>query len=91
MKTAHYLGSLSKLALGGALVASMAGCAMTGMTPREERNTAIGAGLGALGGALISGGDAWTTVGGAVAGGVIGNVITNDRGAYYPPRRGSRY
>lgn len=83
MKKAHYLGSLTKVVLSGAIVASMAGCAMNGMSPRAERNTALGAGVGALGGALISGGDAWTTIGGAVAGGVIGNVMTDDRRGYY--------
>ena len=65
------------LLIGAALIGSLAGCG--GMTPRESRNTAVGAGVGALGGALISGGDLGTTVGGAVVGGVIGNVITDDR------------
>lgn len=69
--------------VGAALVGTLAGCAP--MTPREGRNTAVGAGVGALGGALISGGDVGTTIGGAVVGGVIGNVLTDDRG------RGRRY
>ncbi len=45
----------------------------------KKRNTLIGAGIGLLGGAIVSGGDPWATIGGAAAGGVIGNVTTNDR------------
>ncbi|MFC4819067.1 hypothetical protein [Dokdonella ginsengisoli] len=45
----------------------------------KKRNTLIGVGLGAVGGALLTNGDVWGTVGGAAAGGVIGNVLTKDR------------
>ncbi|VVE32641.1 hypothetical protein PEP31012_03754 [Pandoraea eparura] len=82
--TQRWISHLSKISrsagpvlVGAALVGTLAGCG--GMTPRESRNTAVGAGVGALGGALISGGDLGTTVGGAVVGGVIGNVVTDDR------------
>ncbi|BDD93360.1 glycine zipper 2TM domain-containing protein [Pandoraea sp. XJJ-1] len=82
--TQRWISHLSRLSrsagpvlAGAALIGTLAGCG--GMTPRESRNTAVGAGVGALGGALISGGDLGTTVGGAVVGGVIGNVITDDR------------
>lgn len=53
---------------------------------RKDRNTLIGAGIGALGGAVLSHGDIWGTIAGAAAGGVVGNVATksghgrNDRG-----------
>jgi osmotically inducible lipoprotein OsmB len=60
-------------------LAVLAGAAQTeanAMGRRETRNTAIGAGVGALGGYLVSGGDTLGTVGGAVAGGVIGNLVT---------------
>lgn len=46
---------------------------------KKRRNTLIGVGLGAVGGALLTNGDVWGTVGGAAAGGVIGNVLTKDR------------
>ncbi|MGO4154680.1 glycine zipper 2TM domain-containing protein [Cupriavidus sp. YAF13] len=72
MKT---LQSLGKVALIGIAVASMAGCA--DMTPKQ-RNTAIGAGVGAVGGAVLTGGDALGTLGGAAVGGVIGNVTTSN-------------
>jgi osmotically inducible lipoprotein OsmB len=48
------------------------------MTPREK-NTAIGAGVGAVGGAVLSGGSAIGTVGGAAIGGVIGNQVEPDK------------
>jgi len=51
----------------------LAGCA--GTTP-QGRNTAIGAGVGAVGGNILTGGSAVGTVGGAVVGGVIGHEST---------------
>lgn len=50
----------------------LSGC--EGMT-RQERSTAIGAGVGALGGAAVSGGGALGTLGGAAVGGVIGHEV----------------
>ncbi len=58
----------------------------------KTRNTLIGAGIGAAGGALLTNGDVWGTVGGAAAGGLIGNVLTDDhhrhRGRDWDRRRG---
>jgi osmotically inducible lipoprotein OsmB len=56
-----------------ALFFGLTGCA--GMTT-QGRNTAIGAGAGALGGAAITGGSPLGTVGGAAVGGVIGHEIS---------------
>ena len=52
--------------------------ACSGMSTRDQ-NTAVGAGIGAVGGAVLTGGSAIGTVGGAVVGGVIGNQIDRDR------------
>jgi len=41
----------------------------------QDRNTAIGAGIGAVGGSVLTGGSAAGTVGGAAVGGVIGHEI----------------
>lgn len=41
----------------------------------RDRNTAIGAGAGALGGAVLTDGSALGTVGGAAVGGIIGHQI----------------
>lgn len=55
---------LSVLVLGGC----------TNMTPKE-RNTAIGAAVGGVAGSALSDGGTVGTVGGAVAGGLIGSQI----------------
>ncbi len=44
------------------------------MSPRQE-NTAVGAGIGAVGGAVLTGGSPIGTVGGAAIGGLIGNQV----------------
>lgn len=69
MKTRKCLW-LGFLALLGA--ASLVGC--SGLS-RQDRSTAIGAGVGAVGGAILTGGSAVGTVGGAAVGGVIGHEI----------------
>jgi len=48
--------------------------ACSGMSTRD-RDTAIGAGVGAVGGAVLTNGSALGTVGGAAVGGVIGNQV----------------
>jgi osmotically inducible lipoprotein OsmB len=53
-------------------LASLVGCA--GMTA-QEKGTAIGAGAGAVGGAILGGGTLGT-LGGAAVGGVIGHEVT---------------
>lgn len=46
-----------------------------GNMSHRGRDTAIGAGIGAVGGAVLTGGSALGTVGGAAVGGIIGNQI----------------
>ncbi len=48
--------------------------ACSGMTAREK-STAIGAGVGGVAGAVLTGGGVLGTVGGAAVGGVIGNKV----------------
>lgn len=62
--------SISTLVI--AVILSLNGCA--GMSARD-RNTAIGAGVGAVGGAALTGGSALGTVGGAAVGGVVGHEV----------------
>lgn len=50
----------------------LAGC--SGMSTRD-RNTAVGAGVGAIGGAVLTGGSTVGTAAGAVVGGVIGHEM----------------
>jgi osmotically inducible lipoprotein OsmB len=56
-------------------LAGIAGCA--GMSS-QDKSTAVGAGAGAVGGAILTGGSAVGTVGGAVVGGVIGHEVGKD-------------
>lgn len=62
----------------GATIAAVAMFAMLGactsMSVRNT-NTAIGAGVGGVAGAVLTGGSAAGTVGGAAVGGVIGNQV----------------
>lgn len=46
---------------------------------RRDKSMAIGAGAGAVGGAVLTGGSALGTVGGAAVGGVIGNEVGKDK------------
>jgi osmotically inducible lipoprotein OsmB len=55
-----------------AILAGLGGCA--GMSG-QDRSTAIGAGVGAVGGAVLTGGSAVGTVGGAAVGGLIGHEV----------------
>jgi osmotically inducible lipoprotein OsmB len=69
MKTIKHIivtASLATAALG------LTGCA--GMS-QQDKNTAIGAGAGAVIGGALTGGSAVGTVGGAAVGGVIGNQV----------------
>lgn len=63
-------------AVTAAMLLGLAGCA--GMS-NQDKNTAIGAGAGAVGGAILTGGSAVGTVGGAVVGGVIGHEVSKDK------------
>ena len=42
---------------------------------KRDRNTAIGAGAGALGGAVLTDGSTLGTLGGAAVGGIIGHQV----------------
>ena len=67
------LNSFASSAVAVILVLSVTGCG--GMTTREK-NTAIGAGVGAAAGAVLTGGGLLGTVGGAALGGVVGHEIS---------------
>lgn len=67
----HLLTRSRHIAIVAALCA-LSACA--GMS-KQEKSTAIGAGVGAIGGSILSGGSAIGTVGGAAVGGVIGHEV----------------
>lgn len=59
-----------------AMLLGLGGCA--GMSA-QDRDTAIGAGVGAVGGSVLTGGSAAGTIGGAAVGGVIGHEVGKDK------------
>ncbi len=58
--------------IAAVMLLGLGGCA--GMSS-QDKSTAIGAGVGAVGGAVLTGGSAVGTVGGAAVGGVIGHEV----------------
>lgn len=69
MKTVHQFMLRAATAV---LLFGLGACA--GMSS-QEKSTAIGAGAGAVGGAILTGGSAVGTIGGAAVGGVIGHEV----------------
>jgi osmotically inducible lipoprotein OsmB len=59
-------------ALAAAVLLGAGGC--SNMSTRDK-DTAIGAGVGAVGGAVLTNGSAIGTIGGAAVGGLIGNQV----------------
>ncbi len=74
MKTSAMKAVLS--AILATVVLGLAGC--SGMTP-QGRDTAIGAGVGAIGGNALTGGSTAGTLGGAAIGGYIGHEYGKNR------------
>ena len=54
---------------------AIVGMGCSGMS-EQGKNTAIGAGVGAVGGAVLTGGSALGTLGGAAVGGVVGHEVS---------------
>jgi len=69
MKTSNTFATTT-LVLAAAL--ALGGCANMSA---HDRNVAGGAGIGAVAGAVLTGGSAIGTVGGAAVGGLIGNEV----------------
>jgi osmotically inducible lipoprotein OsmB len=70
MNTIH---KLAVYVVTATVLFGLGGCA--GMST-QDKNTAIGAGVGAVGGSVLTGGSTMGTVGGAAVGGVIGHEIS---------------
>ena len=67
--------SIRKFAIGAVATAMFLGLAGCSGMSRQDKNTAVGAGAGAIGGAILTGGSAVGTVGGAAVGGIIGHEV----------------
>jgi osmotically inducible lipoprotein OsmB len=64
---------LTAAVLATTLVVALSGCSNWS---KRDRNTAIGAGAGAIGGSVLTNGSGLGTVGGAAVGGIIGHQIS---------------
>jgi len=69
------MNTIQKLVVRAAAVAMLAGLAGCSGMSAQDKSTAIGAGVGAVGGSVLTGGSAAGTIGGAAVGGVIGHEI----------------
>ena len=65
-----------RVTLGAVAAAVLFGLGACSGMSTQEKNTAVGAGVGAVGGAVLTGGSALGTVGGAVVGGVVGHEVS---------------
>ncbi|WP_167391861.1 osmotically-inducible lipoprotein OsmB [Mixta gaviniae] len=63
---------ISATVLAAVVVMSLSGCSNWS---KRDRNTAIGAGAGAIGGSVLTNGSGLGTIGGAAVGGIIGHQI----------------
>ena len=69
------MNTIKKLAVNAAALTVLFGLAGCSGMSAQDKSTAIGAGVGAVGGSILTGGSATGTVGGAAVGGVIGHEI----------------
>jgi osmotically inducible lipoprotein OsmB len=67
--------SMQKLTVSGVAAVLLLGLGGCDTMSTRDKDTAIGAGIGAVGGAVLTGGSAVGTVGGAAVGGLIGNQV----------------
>jgi osmotically inducible lipoprotein OsmB len=73
------MNKIYRFAMGTILLTVLLGISgCSGMSTRDK-NTAIGAGIGGVAGAVLTGGGTLGTLGGAAVGGVIGNQIGKDK------------
>ncbi|WP_186405867.1 glycine zipper 2TM domain-containing protein [Candidatus Accumulibacter aalborgensis] len=67
--------TIQRFALNAVAAAMLLGLGACSGMSTQDKSTAVGAGVGAVGGAVLTGGSAVGTVGGAVVGGVIGHEV----------------
>ena len=65
--------TFKRIASGAVVAVALLGLSACSGMSRQGRNTAIGAGVGAAGGAILTGGSTIGTLGGAAVGGIIGH------------------
>jgi osmotically inducible lipoprotein OsmB len=69
------MNTSKKLAMYAVLIATVLGTTACANMSTQDKNTAIGAGVGAVAGGVLTGGSAVGVVGGAAVGGLVGNQV----------------
>ncbi|WP_050463854.1 glycine zipper 2TM domain-containing protein [Herbaspirillum autotrophicum] len=67
--------TLKRIALTVVTVTTLISLSACGNMSQRDKSTAVGAGVGGVAGAVLTGGSGIGTVGGAAVGGVIGNQV----------------
>lgn len=73
------MNSRTRFSLVASIAAAAFGLSACGGMTERQKNTAIGAGVGAVGGSALTGGSTGGTLGGAAVGGYIGNQMDKDK------------
>lgn len=73
------MNRIYRLTLSAVAVSLLLGLTACSGMSEQDKSTAIGAGAGAVGGSILTGGSTTGTVGGAVVGGVIGHEVGKDK------------
>ena len=73
------MNTMHRFAIGTVAAAMLLGLGACAGMSRQDQNTVTGAGIGAVGGAILTGGSAVGTVGGAAVGGIIGHEVDKKR------------
>lgn len=71
--------AMQRFALGAVAAAMLVGLGACAGMSSQDKSTAIGAGAGAIGGAILTGGSTIGTVGGAAVGGIIGHEVNKPK------------
>ena len=71
--------TIKRFAFSTASVAVLLGVGGCGGMSTQDKDTLIGAGVGAVGGSVLTGGSTMGTVGGAAVGGIIGHEVGKDK------------
>jgi osmotically inducible lipoprotein OsmB len=71
--------STQRIAANAAAAIVLLGLVGCGEMTTRQKDTAIGAGVGAIGGNVLTGGSTAGTIGGAAVGGIIGNQVGKDK------------
>lgn len=71
--------AMQRFALGAVTAAMLVGLGACAGMSSQDKSTAIGAGAGAIGGAILTGGSTMGTVGGAAVGGIIGHEVNKSK------------